>query len=108
MSDSKHTPGPWGVRRLPDDSGVLVQQWGAPQHTIAYMPDMAAHGLAMANNRDNARLIAAAPTLLRALELVAASIDLDNDGFAPTETRTVQIQAGVINAVRAAIKKAEG
>ena len=65
MSAPKHTPGPWAVsgREIngPIDTGVIVAripEWGI----LADAPDP---------GRANARLIAAAPDLLAALEAVA-------------------------------------
>ena len=68
-----HTPGPWSYMRNPGNTRWIIDS--KPAHAIActagYEPD----------NEANARLIAAAPSLLEALELIDASwTDIFPDG----------------------------
>lgn len=90
--ESKHTPGPWESRD--------GQVWGPNPHEDGdiLICDTAPDGDALTEyDADNARLIAAAPDLLAALELV--NVDKDGDGF---------ICAEGMDQVRAAIAKARG
>jgi len=83
---SQHTPGPWRI----GDAGFTV--FGPPK------PGALPETIAPVKNRANARLIAAAPDLLAALEAL-----LDRDPAPPLE----KIGAVYVNA-RAAIAKARG
>ena len=60
MTDTRHTPGPWRI----GDAGFTV--FGPPK------PGALAETIAPVKSRANARLIAAAPDLLAALEALAA------------------------------------
>lgn len=84
MSDSKHTPGPWVVSSYRNSIN------GATGSSVAFLPiggEMNA----------NARLIASAPELAEALEIVLGY--LIDDGPVRTED-------GAIAVARAALKKA--
>lgn len=89
MSDAKHTRGPWGVK--PVGYGVSIE------------PDLAWVGYGSAHDKDihdaNARLIAAAPELLEALELA------DECGQA---TGADSSYPEAWESIRAAIAKAKG
>lgn len=98
MSETKHTPGPWYLRanRHPDSAG---RQWGwvdatPPGSTQTSIPGVRVEWVRGENSEANARLIAAAPTMLEALKEIDAlpSFRLD--------------EAGQI--ARAAIARAEG
>lgn len=95
--NSKHTPGPWKY-----DFQSVDREWA-----IVTNP----YGLIVANvNADsrqtaNARLIAAAPDLLEALEQIMPSIE-DNDSITASQIR--HVYADALNAARAAIAKAKG
>jgi hypothetical protein len=96
MSDNKHTPGPWRV----GDAGTTV--FGPPTgnpapRTIGYITRHATEG---ATDRANARLMAAAPDILAALEDVETFI---TDGTWDPHDASMQLAQ-----VRAAIAKAEG
>jgi hypothetical protein len=82
-----HTPGPWFVGD-PDRAGARV--W-ATQH--------GADGVVCARieNRDNARLIAAAPDLLHNLREMVALFGTPNDGM----------ERDIVEAAEAAIAKAK-
>lgn len=83
----KHTPGPWKLRETPNDCDFTHEIDG-----IACI--YAGNGLATAN----AKLIAAAPELLEALQAVIADIDIPECGG--------NIEFNIVQQVRAAIKKA--
>ena len=91
----KHTPGPWVVdhmsahlvRSQDDKNGRHIAAVGPANYTPRYDVDDA-----------NARLIAAAPELLEALECLLAKADIEFKNIWP-ETR---------NDARAAIAKAKG
>lgn len=98
MSDTKHTEGPWSLNkqyadievRGPADSGVLIavmSPWGIAADTPS--PQEA-----------NARLIAAAPELLEALQLVVDKLGSDFELY--------REQQFAIDTARAAIAKATG
>jgi len=89
---AQHTPGPWRLTTLPEGRWVEVYG-GHPEDDVA-----------QAVGVPNARLIAAAPELLEALERISAIgewLDDDQDVFAACY-RTWVIEA------RAAIAKAKG
>lgn len=93
---TKHTPGPWGVVVGSDnDTGHTPADVIGPKgHPLAMVmrPDPAAGGDVYAN----ARLMAAAPDLLNALQHIVKVTNLKGSGH-PLETQAV-----------AAIKKATG
>ena len=94
MTQATHTPGPW-----------LAYPSNEPMQTNVGLPDSAiGHAIAFGNSQEeadaNARLIAAAPDLLTALEhLLADAIAL---GIHQSE------YSGVVIEARAAIGKATG
>lgn len=98
MSEMKHTPGPWRFYTEPQPNGCPIVGNGS-----GLMLAMLAHSVNYPDQRDeanaNARLIAAAPDLLEALQAVVSQLeghDLHNgDVFA-------------INNAYAAIAKATG
>lgn len=62
---SHYTPGPWNIHTLPDGSHhIMSEHWGASVAVTMY-PDNGEEG-----RKSNARLIAAAPDMLKALELI--------------------------------------
>lgn len=87
--NAKHTPGPWAYHNTPTPF-LNVNAGGLP---ICQIYTSTAHGQSMGEQFANARLIAAAPELLEALELIA------NTGM---DARQCMLTA------RAAIKKAIG
>ena len=111
MKTTTHTPGPWKVMACPDHGGKH------PYHDSRYIVTEGAQvdwnhdntewalesGICLCTMRDvhpaNARLIAAAPELLEALEALLEQADL---GEVDEETALVVEQA------RAAIAKANG
>ena len=96
--NAKHTPGPWTARhtpsRVPSVPDLWCIDWSKDQEEVAEI----VHGEA------DARLIAAAPDLLEALEeLRSAIIDLDQD-----EDGSVNLLENAIRKARLAIAKARG
>ena len=89
MSTTKHTPGPWRIESGPYYRAIRVD--------FEVIADMRQIGRSF--NESNARLIAAAPDLLDALENVIESWGL---GLLPHEDSEALDQA------RAAITKAKG
>ncbi len=90
MADTKHTPGPWRV------------ETGYPSVSSRQAPDLALcndQAIPMSERLANARLIAAAPCLLAALQAVVAWMD------APDESAFSDEQ---LAQARAAIAKATG
>ena len=76
MSESKHTPGPWGITADKDEHGEIRTYVGAassnfPNMYSKYVAKIMGWGMDYANDSEqkaNARLIAAAPDLLAALK----------------------------------------
>ena len=86
MTTTQHTPGPWSI------AGYHVGTMGVTVASVIY---------AAGAERANARLIAAAPDLLAALERIANSEEYHGDTFS-CDFETLQSVA------RAAIAKATG
>ena len=92
MKNAKHTPGPW--KSYEDDGFINLMVVDAEGYYIAE-----AMGRTKKNMEANARLIAAAPELLEALEKLCNRWQGDTELYAHGE----EIKAG-----RAAIAKAKG
>ena len=94
----KHTPGPW--KDVPIDP--LGNEHKASRKVFA--PKSSTYVLVAGNNQTaDARLIAAAPDLLTALNAIMACIDGDTERGA-----TVHMGPITIDAARSAIARAEG
>lgn len=91
MSERKHTPGPWRLSGHSEDSPEKLSVEDGYGYFIAEVD----FGLAQ---KANARLIAAAPELLEALESILASSDAGNAAILDRLT----------SKARAAIAKATG
>jgi hypothetical protein len=115
-----HTPGPWFVEHTDDDyymnMTVISTVDSGEEHTGDFHTDGVvaivwhqSHPMVMRDSLDmadsNARLIASAPDLLAACELVISDTAIVNDNG---KYATVQISSGVLDEVRAALKKAKG
>jgi hypothetical protein len=92
MIESKHTPGPWKASRAfienaPDRLIVTDGKWGSP--ALAWLP---------AARDADAQLIAAAPDLLKALEVALEYLEANPDDYSEPRAK----------AARAAIAKARG
>lgn len=93
MSKQQHTPGPW---RIEDKERILSD---CPEFRIMCSDGyIAGVDSTRAENAANARLIAAAPELLEALEAIIASADAGN----------AAILNRLLDQARAAIAKARG
>lgn len=99
---SEHTPGPWEAGR-PDMSTIVD---GVPSKWIYAGDTYVAAASGMASDdwgvvMANARLIAAAPNLLDALEEIVNNAVLNYEG-------SMDIYSEAVEAARAAIRKAKG
>lgn len=77
----KHTPGPWEARPWPRDEGKF-QIWGSHPGSKgstfrAWVASVRAGELSDETNEANARLIAAAPDMLKILKRIASSVDFN-------------------------------
>ena len=99
---SKHTPGPWEV--LEDKSMISVVT------ECAEICDIVHDVRPVSENLANARLIAAAPEMLEALESVLRVVDLGNASGDSAEAfaEWSQEHETMAQAVYAAVKKARG
>ncbi len=101
MSKSKHTPGPWKVQRREG----YVGQWEVVStcETEWWIADAAPYN---ERQEENARLIAAAPELLEALEAVLYWAELIAGDT--TDKEAAANEEASIALARAAIAKARG
>lgn len=88
---SKHTPGPWNIIWEKQDKDWVIEKTDGSMEPICWVRESQA----------NAKLIAAAPDLLRALELIV------NSDMAQREEDEGEISTELSHA-RAAIAKATG
>lgn len=96
----KHTPGPWQVDGDRNQSEMIIRQ--ASSHgRIAYMEFTTGYADA---DEANARLIAAAPELLEALERLSAFAEQMFASFAPVEQEELRPD---LELAEAAIRKAK-
>lgn len=106
MNEAKHTPGPWWVEVDTDPEASWERKWPtihAEKYEVVgceglygdYETDMA-----------NARLIAAAPDLLDALQGIIGYFDSGNN--VPVSQATIKARSDEVKSARAAIAKATG
>lgn len=95
---SKHTPGPWNIGTK---NGARV--WSENGETLIADAD-ASESLRKEIKKANARLIAAAPELLKALTKLLDMHERCDAGFAPH----VELRFAIRDMARAAIAKATG
>lgn len=88
---SKHTPGPWSIQR--QNPSPTTGEWMVAGKSPGYLAEVRDCGSGPVEA--NARLIAAAPDLLEALEALITAVDASMYGMA-------------IHNARAAIAKAKG
>lgn len=102
--DMKHTPGPWGVTQFTDVIYVTRQDSipvnGGMIATITSQLDGVNNDEKLKETYANARLIAAAPDLLDALQKISKELRTSNDRMKMIET--------IETLTNAAIAKAEG
>ena len=72
---SKHTPGPWSTVRGAGDSETPAYVQDRNGMLLAYCDVLSDPNLPESVGEANARLIAAAPEMLEALEMVAAAFE---------------------------------
>jgi hypothetical protein len=100
MKKTQHTPGPWHIGRRTRNPAIY-------SHDGAEIAEM----LTVTNDdwRDNARLIAAAPDLLAALERAEALLRIAfNPGIDKNVTLCASSCQWAANEARAALAKAQG
>ena len=98
-----HTPGPW---KWDEGQGVITAEWnGFPWHIATVdMSELGWHEDDLCKSRENganARLIAAAPDLLEALEYINDNLDLYHGA-------SEKVQADGYALMKSAIAKARG
>jgi hypothetical protein len=103
MSESKHTPGPWSFEDDRNDSRFHAADDGC--HVIIGESGLTEALVFGDENEDvlvaNARLIAAAPTMLEACEVILARARRHTDG-------TARMDAEDLRDLRDAVKAAKG
>lgn len=108
---TKHTPGPWGIYKGEENDAIAVSYWptlpngkggGHVGVSIARMP-VPSQFIDRAEINANARLIAAAPDLLAALQAYVEK-DFEMGGT----SSKAEIHNARLAAARAAINKAQG
>lgn len=70
-----HTPGPWEIRRPRYGKGLTREIWGVDGKCVTGMTERMTTGV---TTEANARLIAAAPELMGALEWLADSGEVES------------------------------
>ena len=103
-SMSAHTPGPWTADKLQDQSAfnIFMQGYGSAGASVHHCSN-ATNCMGSLEVDANARLIAAAPDLLAALQLLVAEYEPNLKAFALNAPRKAKWDAA-----RAAIAKVEG
>ena len=74
---TKHTPGPWYLREIRGFDGIIRTVDGDPVASVGLSVGLS--GCSEQTARANARLVAAAPDMLKALQQVAALYNPDLD-----------------------------
>ena len=98
---SKHTPGPWTITGVSQETGSLSVGTDTPRIVIAVVPNAASAGAIILGRAPdtqwaNAHLIAAAPEMLEALKAIAEA----------THRRQLPITSEINDLAMAAIAKA--
>ena len=104
---SKHTPGPWEVVNNPpnEDGSTATSIYGSDQYVAdVYCGYAGSKNMPNAEAAANARLIAAAPELLEALDGMIQVYGGDRDWNGPKHSTELEL----IAMARAAIAKATG
>jgi len=106
MSDAKHTPAPWLIA---DESFVYALNDSGYNRFWAHVTGgnlRRAESTSRAEVEANARLIAAAPDLLDALQGIIGYFDSGNN--VPVSQATIKARSDEVKSARAAIAKATG
>ena len=105
MEKSQHTPGPWVVETTSGMNIYITQPQDMPNRTPGFYAEVRRFTSSVDAVKANARLIAAAPDLLEALEKIAVLYekDIDADNY---EQAANAYEMRCI--ARAAITKAKG
>ena len=110
MHDTKHTPGPWYADDLEPNLGIWSEQTGA----LVARTQVGQHedcGILITSSEEeaNARLIAAAPDMLEALEAAERLID-EHHAWVTASGKAIgnTVPGLTLFAVRTAIHKARG
>ena len=98
MADAKHTPGPWELARNDQHAGSIATLYGCEGGYIEVWTTKWPAGV---NQEANARLIAAAPELLEALQSIVDDHEFCGNSWGDRR------EAWIATA-RAALAKAEG
>ena len=106
---TKHTPGPWWLQA--DGAGWYVECTPERGHSVAYIRSEVAEDdpdTPDAEKKANARLIAAAPELLEALQKFVAWSEAERNHEGTTFWERVEMLRDLDDAAAAAIAKATG
>lgn len=115
--NTKHTPGPWTIGQDYGGNYAVCSSRAKVANHVATVPvfnGMSHSGASVPHEQSvaeaNARLIAAAPELLEALQFAFAKIVFDNPKLdaARNDRALNDIVVGIENKIRAAIAKATG
>lgn len=106
---AEHSPGPWSLAVSADRTPLVV----APGRStgvaiIPFQRDEVCRQARIEETGANARLIAAAPDMLAALQYALKSMRQERDARLRETTGTVGVHAIAIGMAEAAIAKAEG
>lgn len=88
MSGAKHTPGPWVWQHWPDGQNTV-----ATQATLGTVANVWTSGAGVDIDKANARLIAAAPELLEALQVAAERLGVRGHAMGAREARAAVAKA---------------
>ncbi len=109
---AQHTPGPWTIST--DTKSQHGLAWGGYWQIDGEYDAVACNQYCYANTKPevsaaNARLIAAAPELLEALEaLMPSNVSLTNRNIRDMHTLPMDVEVGALRRAAAAIAKARG
>jgi hypothetical protein len=105
MNKAKHTPGPWQFNEYPHYTDFTIWGGGGAFPVVTEFDDRGDHTVTTAN----ARLIAAAPDLLAALQRAEALLRIAcNPGIDKNFTLCTSSCQWAANEARAALAKAQG
>lgn len=105
MSETKHTPGPWDSFKAHDGKFLIHRRDSGYKSLIGFTAssDSLGHG---GSEEANARLIAAAPELLEALETAVAQFDFTVAAMAKGQKVSMSSLQNCAANARAALSKA--